>query len=191
MKVLLTTPPYTLEDRYGKNLKHFGGDAEPLGLAYVAAAVRHDGHHVEIIDAPVQNFTAEMIAQKAKNDKFDLVGITGLTPAYSRVKATVEAIKIISPNTITVIGGPHGSILPEETIKELNNDFIVIGEGENTIRELLATIESKGNFHDVKGICFKENGKIIKNPPRPFEKDIDNLLPPARDLLPMEKYFLT
>ena len=191
MKVLLTTPPYTLEDRYGKNLKHFGGDAEPLGLAYIAAAARKDGHDVEILDAPVQNFTPEMIAQKAKDDKFDLVGITGLTPAFGRVKATMEALKIISPDTITVIGGPHSSILPEETMKQLDADFIVIGEGENTIRELLTTIESKGDFHNVKGICFKENGIIIKTPSRPFEKDIDNLPLPARDLLPMEKYFLT
>ncbi|NTW33962.1 MAG: hypothetical protein HGB12_15325 [Bacteroidetes bacterium] len=160
MKVLLTTPPYSLEDRYGKKLKHFGGDAEPLGLAYIAAAVRHINHYVEVIDAPVQNFTSEMIAQKAKEEKFDIVGITGFTPAYSRIKATVEALQKILPKLIIIIGGPHGSILPEETIEDLNIDFIVIGEGENTIKELLTTIECKGNFHDVKGICFKENVQI-------------------------------
>lgn len=190
-KILLINPPLSLEERYGKELKHFGGHAEPLGLAYVAAAVRQDGCDVEIIDSPVQNYTAEMIAEKIKCENTRIVGITMLTPMYGQVKKTVAAIKNISPGTFIVIGGAHGTALPEETLTDIKNDIVVIGEGENTFRELVKAINNDNDLKEVEGICYNENGKPVRTAPRKVERNIDNFPPPARDLLPMEKYFLT
>ena len=190
-KILLINPPYTLEERYGKNLKHFGGNAEPLGLAYIAAAALQDGHEVEIIDAPVQNFTSEMIQKKIINEKIELVGFTMLTPMYNNVKRIVGDIKQNCPETIIVIGGAHASALPEETISDIKNDIVCIGEGENTFREIAKAIEEKKDLTQIKGICFRQNNQIIRTAPRPFEKSLDVFPPPARHLLPMDKYFLT
>lgn len=190
-KILLINPPYSLEDRYGKNMKHFGGHAEPLGLAYLAAAVRQDGPDVEILDAPVLDYTIEMIAEKVKKERIRIAGISILTPSYSPAKATAQAIKKASPDTVVVLGGAHATILPEETLRDIGNDIVVIGEGENTLRELTRAILQNGDLRQVPGLAFLDNGRIIRTAPREFEKDIDKFPPPARDLLPMNRYFLT
>ena len=140
MKIILVNASYTLEERYGKSLKAFGGNTEPLGLAYLAATVRQEGYYVEIVDAPVQNFTAEKIAEKVKLEDFDIVGFGMLTPMYGRVKETAAAVKKTEPKTTVVIGGAHATVLPEETLEEIKCDIVVIGEGENTFSELVYTL---------------------------------------------------
>ena len=191
MKVLLVNPPYSLEERYGKKLKHFGGHAEPLGLAYLAAVARNAGYEVEIIDAPIQNHTPESIARKVRDEKIQLVGITMLTPMYSRVKTTVQSIKSESADTVIVLGGAHPTALPEETLLDIENDIVVIGEGENTFVELLQTVDKGTDLPKVKGICYREAGRANRTEHREFEKNLDKFPVPARDLLPMDKYFMT
>ncbi|MFH0732510.1 MAG: radical SAM protein [Candidatus Omnitrophota bacterium] len=191
MKIALINPPYTLEERYGSKLKYFGGNAEPLALAYLASSVRADGHKVEIIDAVVENFTPQLIAQKLKNDSFDIAGITMLTPAYDKVKATAGAIRQYSPGTRIIIGGAHASALPFETLTDIKCDFVVKGEAEITLRELANTLELGNDPKTVNGIFFKDSKTLYAAPPREFERNLDNIPMPARDLLPMSKYFLT
>jgi anaerobic magnesium-protoporphyrin IX monomethyl ester cyclase len=191
MRILLVNPPYTLEERYGRKLKHFGGNAEPLGLAYLASAVRQDGHHVEIVDGAVGDETPDTIAEKVKREGMDLVGITMLTPMYGAVTKTVAAIRAASPGTVIVTGGAHATALPEETVLDTGCHIAVIGEGEQTFRELAGAVEKGAPLDDVHGICFKADGKLIRTAARQFETDLDRFPPPARDLLPMDRYFLT
>ncbi|MFX0199980.1 MAG: B12-binding domain-containing radical SAM protein [Candidatus Hodarchaeota archaeon] len=191
MKVLLVNPPYSLEERYGKKLKHFGGCAEPLGLAYLAASARNAGYEVEIIDAPIQNHTPVSIARKVKDEKIGLVGITMLTPMYGRAKTTVQSIKKDSPDSVVVLGGAHPTALPEETLLDIKSDIVVIGEGENTFVELIRTVDKGTDLSKVKGICYRESGRVDRTDHREFEKNLDKFPVPARDLLPMEKYFIT
>ncbi|HOK40229.1 MAG TPA: radical SAM protein [bacterium] len=193
MSILLINPPYTLEDRYGKNLKFFGGNAEPLGIAYIAANARKNGYNVTIIDAPAENLNSDQIANIISEKKYKLIGITMLTPMFKRVSELITKIKDKNKDVIIVLGGPHPTALPEETLKELNCDIICCGEGEHTFTEIAdAILANKIKLEEIKGIYYKDKkNNIIKNPMRPFEKNIDNFPAPARDLLPMEKYFLT
>ena len=93
------------------------------------------------------------------------------------------------PNTKIVVGGPHPTIFPKQTMEEVPEiDFVGIGEGERIIVELLDAIENKRPISGVKGILYRKNNNIIMNEFREPIKDIDALPLPDRNLLNMKKY---
>lgn len=191
MKVLIVNPPYSLEERYGKRLKHFGGYAEPLGPAYVAAALREAGCRVEFLDAPVLGLKPEEVARHAHQGGFDLVGINVLTPSYRRALDTARAVKTLAPRAKLVMGGPHATVLPAATLGEFAADAVVFGEGEHTMVELARAFAGGRDLAGIPGVAFAADGQPVVNPKRPQERELDRLPKPARDLMPMDRYFLT
>lgn len=200
IKTLLVNPPYSLHERYGRSMKSFGAVAEPLGLAYLAASLERAHYPVEIIDAPALQWGIKDVVTRVEKG-VHLVGITFITPMFETVKELTHHIKRSCPSTNIIVGGPHPSALPERTLEEIPDiDFVCIGEGEKTIVEVVAYLDGNRNLtnttnvkdiKDLKGLAYRNKGKIVVNPPRPFEKDLDNIPKPSRHLLPMEKYHLT
>lgn len=190
MNILLIFPPYTLEDRYGKHLKEAGPVLPPLGLAYIAAVLEERDYKVEILDAPALEMTSQDIARYIEGTKkFDAMGITIYTPMYHRFKEVIEQIGPITDEIPIFVGGPHPSVLPEDTLSSNPAvDYAVIGEGEVTTVELLEAMEGKREISSVKGIAYRENGEIKLTPPREYINDLDTLPFPARNLLPMDRY---
>jgi radical SAM superfamily enzyme YgiQ (UPF0313 family) len=188
-KILLINPPFFLEERYGKDLKHFGGLMEPTGLAYLAANLESNNYSVKILDCPALNIGLKEIIQEVKNNDYALIGLTMLTTMYTKVKQTAQAIKEVSPQTKIIVGGSHVTALPKETLEEIKYiDFACIGEGEYTIVELVQVLEGKRRVDDVAGLVHRRNNKVVLNRPRELEKDLDKFPPPARHLLPVKKY---
>ena len=188
MKVLLLNPPFT---DYG-GLEGHGGKSLPLNLAYLAAYLREKKPKTEIrvLDCEGLRLTYDRIEEEIRAIKPDLVGITCPTPAFVQVLEICRIIKSISPNIITVVGGPHPTAMPKETVSEKNIDVAVLYEGEYTFTDLVETIEKNESLERVKGIFFKDSkGGIYKNPPREIIKDLDSLPFPARDLFPLDIYF--
>jgi len=158
----------------------------PFGLAYLAAVIR-DKSSVRIIDMPAENISDKELVDCIKREGFGVVGITGMTHqimhAYSLTKLIKQQTK-----SVVILGGCHVTFCPEEAIKE-GADFVVIGEGEKTFTELLEAISKNNNdYLNINGLAYKNNnGKVIITPKRELI-DINELPPPARDLLPVEKY---
>jgi len=87
------------------------------------------------------------------------------------------------------MGGPHVTFMDVETLeKNPFVDYIVRGEGEITMHELIKSLEKRIEPKDVLGLTYRVNGVIKRNPPRPPIKDLDSLPMPAYHLLPMERY---
>ncbi len=192
IKTLLINPPYFLEDRYGSWMKSFGAVTEPMGLAYLAGSLKANNFPVEILDAPAMNYSIIEITDYIRNGNYQLVGITFLTPMFDVVKELTHSIKKVNRKIKIIVGGPHPTALPEKTIKELPDvDFVCIGEGEKTIVEMIGFLQGKVDIGQINGIAYRKDGEIIKNPSRLFERDLDKIPKPARELLPMEKYKLT
>lgn len=192
LKILLINPPFFPEERYGKNLKHFGALNEPLGLAYLASNLELHNYPVKILDCTALDITLEKISQELKKDRYDIIGLTMLTPMYSRVKETSKIIKEVCPESKIIVGGAHPTTLPKETLEEIKDiDYVCIGEGEHTIVEFVQAIEKKEGLGKVAGLAFRRNGQIILTSARELEKNLDIFPPPARHLLPIEKYKLT
>ena len=191
MKILLINPPYTAEQRYGKDLAQFGPCTEPLGLAYVAGALEEAGHEVRIWDGQVENIELlDYITYEDYGDSigvpishepcpswYDLIGITINTPSYGIVKSLCQVIKERFPDIPIILGGPHPTVMPEETLRDIPEaDYVCVGEGEH----LIAAIAKYGSKATYNG--------IIKAIPVP---DLDSLPLPARHLLPMKQYQIT
>ena len=192
IRTLLINPPYSLEERYGRNIKQFGAVTEPLGLAYLAAALEGSGREVAIHDAPALGCDLGMTVEKITTEKWDLVGVTLLTPMFDSVRRLLREIRRQAPHVLIVVGGAHASALPERTLAEIPEiDFLCIGEGEETIGELVAALEGVTSLSEISGLAFRHHGEIIRNRGRGFLKDIDGLPKPARHLLPMKSYQLT
>lgn len=169
----------------------FGPLNEPLGLAYIGATLEKCGHSVAILDAPARSMSIEEICSEIAG-KFDLIGVTMLTPMYSRSLEVIKAVKNEFPNIPVVVGGPHPTILPEETMTEIQEiDYIVIGEGEYTLRNLVDAIEKGIPLRSVPGIAYRENGQICKTPQAAMIENLDDIAIPARHLLPFNAYRMT
>jgi len=200
MRICLINPPRIT---YGVR----PGIFQPLGLAYVAA-VLEENHEVSIIDAPAEGWKNlqvnkskyylglryDEIAYKVKRFSPDIVGITvPFTQGSESAFEVAKVVKGIDRNIIVILGGPHASVRPIDCLKREGVDFVVIGEGEHTIAELIRVVEQgaqRDKLKDVMGIAYLEDGEPIITTPRPLVKDLDSLSLPARHLLPMDAYFV-
>jgi len=106
----------------------------------------------------------------------------------SRVEARIAAK---NAGSITVLGGPHPTILPVETLDRLPDaDYLVVGEGEETFPELLEAVKD-GDPRKVAGIATRdEGGKAFFGPPRPVISDLDSLPVPRREIMPTHSRYL-
>ena len=189
-KVLLLTPPLSLEERYA-GLRAAGNTLPSLGLCYLAAIALRKKWKVRILDLAVLGIgLREVISEMAKETP-QLVGMTAPTPAVNKVAILIREIKSRFPQVVTLLGGPHISALPEETMQDISSlDIGVIGEGEATFKEILEFMEGKKSLNEIKGIIYRKNGKIFKNIPREPIWDLDSLPFPAWELLPsLSKYY--
>lgn len=176
MNVLLSNP------RSINVFESFGLVFPPLGLLYVAAAVEKHGYRVSIEDFFVSR-------NKPSNFNFRDYDVVGITTDARRFPGALEIAKKAKAQGCTVImGGPHAAFIDEEVLKEDHADFIVRGEGEITVPELLNTIKAGEELSEVNGISYRKNGEIIRTAPRALIEGLDSLPYPARHLLDMNAY---
>jgi anaerobic magnesium-protoporphyrin IX monomethyl ester cyclase len=183
MKICLISPPYNSAVK-----SVVGVSSPPLGLAYIASVLRQN-HEVKIIDSNVLNYTISDVERELRSFNPDVVGITSVTPSIYEAYKVAETAKKVREDCIVVLGGPHATFMPRQTMEECKYiDIIVKGEGEETTRELIENVEKGAPLNGVKGITFREKNEIIDTDPRPFIKNIDDIPFPSRDLLPMHLY---
>lgn len=164
----------------------------PLGTAYIASTCRNAGHEVKIFSQDVYHWPETYLTHLLDSERFDLVGIgvVGGYYQYAKLLKLSEAIHASKQKPFYVIGGHGPSPEPEYFLKKTGADAIVIGEGEDTIIDLLDALKRNKDLSSVQGIAFWENGKCVQNSRRPLIKDIDNIAFPAWDLFPMDHYAL-
>jgi radical SAM superfamily enzyme YgiQ (UPF0313 family) len=173
-----------------------------LGLAYLAAMSEQRGDEVVIFDADVESKPVSEFVQEFKPD---LVGITANTPQVKQAWRTARAIKDVH-DCLVVLGGPHVSVLPEESCEKPYVDVVVRGEGEEAWIDISNRLEAYLNdqpvyqsqaflhpeqeiFKECLGVTFKtSDGRIHNNPDRTPIADLDSLPWPAYHLFKMEHY---
>jgi len=156
-----------------------------LGILYLAAYLREKtGITVKIIDSVAEQYSLSDLARIIEDEKPDMIGFSVLTFNLLNCLAVCEIIKKNSPETKICFGGWHPTLYPNETLKFDCVDYIVIGEGEVTFSELVSTNNPKG----IKGVGYKENGKVIINSPREIIRKLDDIPFPAYDLIDISKY---
>tara|TARA_B100000315_G_scaffold248201_1_gene277809 strand:+ start:1893 stop:3350 length:1458 start_codon:yes stop_codon:yes gene_type:complete len=190
MKILLVYPSWT--GQYGI-WAHFGrrqGTWPPLNLALLAAILEREGHEVEIIDAEAERLSEEKTINKCLEVKPDVVGLSGMSPFFHLSKNIVEGVKQSNKDIVTIIGGPHMTIMQEKALFPFL-DYGFIGEVEHTLPEFFEVMEKDGDLKNVKGLIYRNNGDIINTGKPSLENRVLSTLPyPARHLLNMKNYHM-
>jgi radical SAM superfamily enzyme YgiQ (UPF0313 family) len=179
MRVAIIAPPYPLEE----------APAPPLGVTYVAAAFEAAGAEVRIFDYIVSRYTPEKLRAQLDAFRPDVVGATSVTLNFPQAARIVCEAKRHRPSLVTLMGGPHVSFTAERSLSAYPGiDMVVMGEGEETIAEMMAAGMDPKKMEGIKGVAWRTDGGIRVNEPRPFLDDIDRLPLPARHLLPLSRY---
>jgi len=161
----------------------------PLGILYIATLLKKKGHSVKVFDPWADD---DSFIKEITNFKPDMIGLSFLTTQYRRAKDILSKIKknlgqsTRGQSPFFFAGGIHSTALPEEVLKDLSLDFVVLGEGEETMLE----IAQGKNLTDIPGIAYLENGNFIRNSPRPPIANLDSLPIPDRHLLGYGKYLI-
>lgn len=200
MRVYLINPPRIQPRGWGKP-----NVFPPLLLASVAAVLEKKKHAVAIIDAPTEGWrnlaeidetkyrvglSAQAIAERVGQWSPDMAIIEIPFSGWSITAfEVVHALKAANKKLVVVLMGQHPSARPEECLSDLDVDFVVIGEPEMTVSELVDALEvGKQEFASIDGLGFREDGKPVLTGKRAIIPDMDSLPFPARHLLPMELY---
>jgi len=199
MRVCLINPPRIQPKVWGKPSVF-----PPIPLAYIAAVLEKT-NEVYIIDAPTEGrrnlqeinqttyrvgLSNKQIEKKIKLWSPEVVIIEIPFSGWSRTAFEVSLkIKQINNNITTILYGQHPSARPKACLEKEGIDFVVIGEAENTVMELVNSL-NQGFFQPekIKGLAFIRNNEVVITPVRPVIEDLDSLPLPARYLLPMNEY---
>jgi anaerobic magnesium-protoporphyrin IX monomethyl ester cyclase len=190
-KVLFIMPPIGGWATHGVN------KAANQFYAQLAAYVRAQGvAEPGVLDARALDIDYDEVKKRVAEIKPDLVVLgeilhsTGGLAVIWHFNKTARLVKEVSPKTLVAVGGLWYSALYQETLEENPAiDFVLIGEGELTLEELLRALETKdADLSKIAGLAFRMNGAVVAGPHRELIPDIDILPMPAYDLFPMEKY---
>ncbi|MBN2381685.1 cobalamin-dependent protein [bacterium] len=182
--IVFIETPISLKQRYGEmaSAAHL---VPPLGLMSLAAVVRQAGYATTIIDAAALGWSFDQVAEEIAQRQPDYIGLTAATVGFMNTIAMARAIKQKRPEVCIILGGVHATARPLQSLAEHPEiDYIVYGEGEDTLIELLEVLENQGCCADVRGIAYRDSGGVVVTPPRPLIKELDRLPFPAWDLVP-------
>jgi len=182
MDVLLFNAPVTVRNEHARL-------SPPLGLAYLASALRADGFSVSAVDFNVSGLNLRRLGSIIAYDKPAIVGISAMTETYPNALAIAKRVKEVAPRTVVVLGGAHPTILPQEVLAESSAvDYVIAGAGEAGITMLAGLVlQGGGRLADIPGLTWRE-GETIRVNPRAELPNPDDLPRPARDLFPTEFY---
>jgi len=201
MKILLIQAPW-----YG--FQNIISGRLYLGLAYLAGVLDKDGHEVKIFNGEtffkninnkgekvvideetyLKNYSPnhevyKEIMSAVKDFGPEIVGISFMTANSNSGYYLAKMIKNYNSAIPLIAGGTHPTLLPEEPLRKAPFDFVVRGEGEETITDLINAVKDKKDIGSVLGISYLKDDKIVHNPNRPFIQNLDKLPFPAFHLM--------
>jgi len=182
MKVLLVNPSAQVHNPMVKTYATF-----PNGVLYVASVLEKSGHNVMVLDCNIDSRTPGDFVEFGQ----DVIGLSVLTsPDLDSAISMSRQFKKVMPKAKIVWGGVHPSIMPHQSLSESYIDYLVIGAGEYTMRDLCNSLQN-GNFQpkEIDGLAYKENDQIIINEKRPFIQNLDELPDPSWHLVDVSKYW--
>ena len=197
-RILLIAPPFYRLFKNTYSQYYF-----PLGLGYLAGAILMDTtwevkvynsdfsvcggrpnirylvgpgfhnylKHLRDPGAPIWHEIRSVIAQYRPT----VVGVTATSPAFASACVVAKLAKEIDPGIITMVGGPHPSMVQEEALTCSNFTVAAVGEAESTVVEVLKAIEADRSLNNIPGILYRWEDRIIRNEPRRPIADLDRL----------------
>jgi len=190
LRVLFIVP----EIRLDSSPNHF-----PFWAGILAAIVEKKGGQVGILDLNALRVRyggsivpTQVITKELSSEKWDIIGIGGLTTTYARIKQLSPLIRKNSPDSLFIGGGGWSTYNPTEILELVPElDLIVIGEGEQTFSDLYDQVNSgTRDFEKINGLCIRDRNSGYRfTAPRALISDLNTIPYPAYDLMETEIYF--
>lgn len=154
-----------------------------IGIGFLAAYLRKQGKAVKILDENVNSITEDLIDSYMQDLTVPYIfGISCVTAAVNRGYRLAKILKARYPDAKIIFGGMHPTVLPEEALNTGYVDIVVRGEGEEILSNLYDAIKTGRDYSSIKGISFKNNGRIAHNPNAPVISNLSSLPPFPYDL---------
>ncbi len=170
----------------GKTL-HF-----PMGLGLVLAAIKsRTDFDISVMDNYILGTSYEDVLERVKATHPDIILLTSFLGNYQYgfIKSAINSFKSISPASVVIIGGPMASCIPDLLLEKSLVDFVVIGEGEATIVDLLVRLREERSLDDCQGIAYRgQDGKPVITASRPRIKQLGEFPHPAYELFDTRQY---
>lgn len=160
-----------------------------VGLVYIASAIARTGAELEILDIDAHRYSDDEVTQRVADTPCDVIAVGTLVSRYAWFKRTAAAIRRTRPKIPIVVGNTLGTSVPHIVCSRTAADICVLGEGDETIVDLLAAIDSGRDLKGVRGICFRNgDGNVVRTEERPVIQEIDQIPFPNYDLFETDLY---
>ncbi|MDE2305328.1 MAG: magnesium-protoporphyrin IX monomethyl ester anaerobic oxidative cyclase [Gammaproteobacteria bacterium] len=176
MRILMIQP------NYHAGGAEIAGNWPPGWVAYIGGALKGAGYtNLRFVDAMTRNIADADLEEIIRRNSPDVVMATAITPMIYQAQKTLELARRAAPGCVTVLGGIHPTFMYAQVLGEAPwIDYIVRGEGEEIIVELVRAIDRGTHLAErgsIQGIAFLEDGKVVATPARPVIEDLDGLRP--------------
>lgn len=162
----------------------------PMGLMFLSACLKRDGHEVRIIDTRLKRMPAAELGAAAREFAPDVIGLSAILIEADNLHTYTPELRQAATGATIVAGGPYATSCTERLLADPAVDFAVMGEGEATFSELVAALAGGGDASGVAGLSMRDGGGAIKHTTnRDYIQDLDALPFPDRDAVDMPAYF--
>ncbi len=183
--ILLNPQPVVLKDLFAERVMFSN---PPLGIGYLASAVRDKGFSVDLFDMGPERMRLQDLYEEIVNHEVKIVGISSFVANHGNGIRIAKYVKENFPEVKVIMGGPQASFIYREVLEAGDVDIVSFFEGEHTIPELVDAIVNGKSLEDIAGIAYRKNGGIVKTKDRSPIENLDEISFPAWDLYEMKAY---
>ncbi len=178
-------------EKYSQEKIEFYG-FPPMGILYLATYLSENNIDVSILDQFARDYSVERTLQWIKQENPDILGFSTITTAGTGIISAEISRRVkeeINPNIKILFGNYHATFNDKRILDKYPFlDACIRGEGERTLLEIVEKVEKGKSFEEVKGLTYRDNGRIVRNDDRPRIEDMDTLPFPDRSLLGNVEY---
>lgn len=157
----------------------------PLGLLHLAAYLRtYRGDEVRIVDLKLRGPRGRqdtLLRDALRDFRPHVVGLSALTFEHRSCHEAALLVRHELPSATVVVGGPHASMYPRRTLVDRNINYVVVGEGEESLTALLDGLEGGDEMQGLPGVGCVRDGRIVLGPQRVPTRGLDEHPIPAWD----------
>jgi len=183
LDLLLVYPPWAVSEERGNSIMNC---LPPLGILSIAAYAESKGLSVGVLDVHAERLTDTEVIARIEAARPRVIGISVLTNMAVPAHYIARLCKQTIPDCLVVCGGAHAEAMPESMLANSAFDAVVRGDGEEATHELL----TGWPFAEILGLSYRESTeRVVHNPPRPVQMELDAYPMPAYHLIDFKHYF--
>ncbi len=160
----------------------------PIGMAAVMSEAIRAGYDCTLLDLQVDELSEEETRKVLHDGRYDVVAMGTLSTAYNVIKPLINLVKKTLPEAYIVVGNSVASARPDILLQNNPVDFAVVGEGEATFVSILDCLKAGESVENIDGIAYMQEGRLVRNPSRQVERDLDKKFFPLWERFDVEAY---